>query len=255
MNLKRAFTPDHDSDHILSIHPGTIEEALNFMTKPGKIDFSDLTFYAKPHNQEEEHEDEAESATSNKQNDYPDTLLEIAIFPLPPGCKNHNCVLSEVGIGRMEELEGLPYLNPCHKNGALVVDETAFKGQLLQINVPGRGNMKKHLKKKLDAELGARFYEVLIANCNKQGREVKMEGQIVFEISADDGDSDGFITQLSTSMDDFLPDTHFILVSIATFLFLVCCCFRVRCNPSNSSSSYDQAPQQDDVDIADSERV
>ena len=52
------FHSNHKSGHIMLLGPGRIEEALNFMTNPGNIDLSDLTFYAVPYDDKQANEEE-----------------------------------------------------------------------------------------------------------------------------------------------------------------------------------------------------
>jgi hypothetical protein len=233
--LKRLFPSNTMEHNIMVLDPGKIEEALNFMARPGKIDVSGLKFDAAPHQEEEGGETEDDH--------HPDTLLDIAIFELPSSCSNHNCVLSEAGIGRMEEYDGgRPFMNMCY-NGRLFINGAIFKGRHIEIKVPARGAMRKYIKRgKFDVEKGGRYYEVVIANCNKSGRQVDIEGQIIFEFFVDDGPS-----RLS-SID--LPDTHYLMVSISTFIFLVMCCFRVRCSSRNA---YEQAAMEEEEVVVDVE--
>jgi hypothetical protein len=241
--LERHFPSTNIPEHNLVLDPGHVEEAINFMARSGRINLSGLKFEAEPHQEEVSSGDDVRNNNNTEDHHHPDTLFDIAIFELPSSCSSRNCVLSEVGIGRMEEQDGdgRPFLNLCH-DGRLLIDGIIFKGHHLQIKVPARGGMRKHLegKKKLDVKNGGRYYEVILANCNEEGRSVNVEGQVVFEFLVEN-DAPSRLQSLD------LPDKQYLLVSVSTFLLLLMCCFRVRCSPRRSSLY--EAAMQDGVDV------
>jgi hypothetical protein len=198
--LKQIFSDRSGLIHNVVLLPGEVEEAVNFMRLPGRIDLSGLTLYARPY-------DVIPSEVDH-------TVIDIAVFPLPRGCNDHTCDLSKLGIGKREEFDGMPFLSLCH-NGRLRIEKDYYGGHHTSIRVPVEGPMENHVKYgQVAVEHGGQDYEVLIANCDETGRKLQVTGQVVFDFSQDSA--------------DFGSPPPYHLVSISVFLFFAFCFVRVR---------------------------
>jgi hypothetical protein len=204
-SLGRFFSDSSSLKHNIVLAPGEVEEAVSLMRMPGKIDLSGLTFHALPRD--------------DIPNGIGHTQIDIAVFPLSPECDDgHKCDLSKLGVGKKEEFDGLAFLSLCHA-GRLRIERDFYKGHHISLKVPSEGPMQTHVKfGQLAIGQGGRDYEVLIANCDENGRHVKVNGQVLFDFSHHDSDKSKSAPSEAT----------YPMVSLSTFLFFTLCFIRVR---------------------------
>ena len=160
------------------IHAGQVEEAVHRIDNMGAIDLSRLRFSV------------ADDAIGI------DSVLDVAIFQVPAHCNSQLCDLSEHGIGKLEHFDGASYLSLCNNDGRLQIDRERFRGHHSELAIPGDGPMIEDRivdGGEIVVSERDRTYEVMIANCNKQGKQVNMAGQVIFQSfgrhSADDVDA------------------------------------------------------------------
>ncbi|KAG7372098.1 hypothetical protein IV203_018241 [Nitzschia inconspicua] len=186
----------------LIIHPGLVEEAVHRIVYQGEIDLSELRFQV--------------GETSGK-----DSVLDIAIFPIPAHCNSQTCDLSQYGVGTVTQYNGVGYLSLCGNDGRLQIHHDVFRGHHLELPIPGQGDIphdrifdgKEILVFEKDMT-----YEVMLANCNKGGRDISLSGQVVFE---------SFGRSSLHAQDDVL-EVHLLLMGAAVFLFFSVCFIRVH---------------------------
>jgi hypothetical protein len=174
----------------LTISPGDVEEAVHYMQFTGDIDLSELVFTA-------------ESSGTGIE-----SFLDIAAFEVPPHCSSHNCDLSQYGVGAQTHFNGVTFLGLC-QSGRLVIDTNIFQGHHIQLMVPSDGPMPSHIKSNgtFKVPVQNRNYNVMLANCNDQGRSVSVTGQVVF-------DFDENLTPIT-------PKTLTVLTSVALAICLL----------------------------------
>jgi hypothetical protein len=188
------------------INPGQVEEAAHYMEFHGAIDLSELTFNAFPYPDSDVSEDFGV-----------ESFLDIAVFEIPDRCSSRSCDLSEFGVGMQTYFNGMTFLNLC-QGGRLAVDHNKFHGLLSSLMVPMEGSMPEHI-------VNGRFpvpeknhnFEVMIANCNQNGRRVSLSGQVVFEIDDDP------LTKLSVA-----SEVKLTLVALAVCMIFTMLSVRVR---------------------------
>lgn len=149
----------------LTITPGDVEEAVHYMKFTGSIDLSELYFTA-------------ESGGSGIE-----TFLDIAVFEVPPHCTSNNCDLSRYGIGAETHFDGMTFVGMCQA-GRLFIDRNIFEGYHTQLMIPSDGPMPATIKKGkaiFKVPVQDRNYNVMLANCNENGRSVSLTGQVVFD--------------------------------------------------------------------------
>lgn len=159
----------HNQGPHLTIAPGAVEEAVHLMQFAGDINLSELTFTAENHGMSVE------------------SFLDIVVFEVPPHCNSHNCDLSLYGIGTLTHFNGVSFLGLCQA-GRLMIDHNIFQGHHTQLMVPSEGSMPSHIAKSSDRftiPVQNRNYDVMIANCNGEGRRISLSGQVVFDFQND----------------------------------------------------------------------
>lgn len=192
------------SKNNIVIHPGLVEEAVHRIDYQGGIDLSELRFSV----------DESLSSTN-------DSALDIAIFQVPTHCNSQKCDLSQYGVGSLESYNGAEYLSLCGNDGRLQINADTFRGHHMELPVPGKGDMPLDRimdGAKIIASEKDRVYEVMLANCNRGGRAVTLEGQVVFE---------SFGKSALHAQDD-VSGLHLILMAAAVFLLFTICSFRIH---------------------------
>jgi len=188
-----STTRNQDSDvgagpH-LTISPGQTEETVHSMQFEGEIELSELKF------------------TAEGFGNGVESFLDIAVFEVPPQCTSHNCDLSRFGVGAITHFNSMSYLNLCEA-GRLVIDHNRFEGYHTQLMIPSEGPMPVHIKNgKIKVPVKDRSYDILIANCNENGRHIQLTGQVVFDLD------DDYITLTAGSL------TILTLVAFAVCLF------------------------------------
>lgn len=210
MSLWERFTDFSVHKHDFQLSPGQIEEAVNYMRVPGKIDISDLAF-------------ETMIADDDRpEENILDSVIDIAIFALPSECRHGSfCDLSKLGVGTTEEFDGVSFVNLC-EHGRLVVHKDFYQGHYSSIRVPREGRMsKQHVKYGVfDVKEAGVDYEVIIANCNENGRKVRVQGEVLFNFEEDSST----LRANTTDVPSIYP-----FISISVFLMLTMCFFRVQC--------------------------
>jgi hypothetical protein len=153
------------------IKPGQVEEAVHSMQFNGAINLSELQFHV-------------EYSVGTNAHDV-ESFLDIVIFEVPALCTSRTCDLSLYGVGEMEHFTGMDFLSLC-KDGRLLLDMDLFEGHHTSLMVPSEGDMPTHVKNgSFTIPVENRNYEVMIANCNDNGRKVTISGQIVFDVGDD----------------------------------------------------------------------
>ena len=65
-----------------------------------------------------------------------------------------------------------------------MIDNNIFQGHHTQLMIPSEGPMPSHIKHSsgiFKVPVKNRNYDVMIANCNENGRRVQLAGQVVFD--------------------------------------------------------------------------
>jgi len=204
-----------DSDATLG--PGNVDATTGLMRSPGQIDLSHLKFHAINYE---------DGATPT---DIDHTILDIAIFKVPLACTEHpHCDFSTVGVGKRTETDETASLSLCHNN-RLHIDKRTFQGLHTHVKIPLTGKMEEQLKDSiLHTPKGGEHYEVFIANCHEQGREIHVDGRVLYEFNS--------IHKMPyVAPEPSRGDPPYTLVSISTVL-LFCSMFlyryRVKTNQS-----------------------
>jgi hypothetical protein len=193
----------------VTIHPGQVEEAVHIIDYQGAIDLSRLHFSVGD-----------ESVQADGQHGI-DTFLDIAVFQVSSHCSSKSCDLSEYGIGKLEHFNDASYLSLCNNDGRLQIDRERFRGHHTELLVPSLGPMPQdHIIDGGEILVSERdrTYEVMIANCNKQGKQVFMAGQVIFQSFG------------RHSSDDLDPAVgmHLLMIGVAICLFFSICNLRIH---------------------------
>jgi hypothetical protein len=186
-------------DLVLPPTQASIRYTEGYIRAPGWIDLSPLTFSTVAENFDDDvvrnrrHLDGGIEAGSFN--------VDIAIFRLPESCAGSNggCDWTELGIGARTDGGALRYccsadaidFGLCTEDhtGQLIV-QSMFAGKHRYISIPPEGDVTKHLKYgrfDLDDDQSDGFddgtgkYIVVFANCNDEGRPVKVEGDTVWK--------------------------------------------------------------------------
>ncbi len=208
------------------INPGQVEEASHYMQFNGAIDLSELTFTAFPYPDSDENDDFGV-----------ESFLDIAVFPVPEHCTSRTCDLSEFGVGVQTYFNGLTFLNLC-QGGRLWLNQNKFQGLYATLMVPMEGSMPEHIKKgKLLVSEKNQNFEVMIANCNPNGRRVSLSGQVVFEIDDDP------LINLS-----FMSEVKLTLVALAVCMIFSLLSIRVRMGTQADHNYRLANPEEDPAD-------
>lgn len=208
------------------INAGQIQEAAHYMPFLGAIDLSELTFSAFPYPDSETYEDFGV-----------ESFLDIAVFPVPDHCTSRTCDLSELGVGFQTVYDGITFLNLC-QGGRLWLDLSKFQGLHASLMVPMEGSMPEHIKKgKLEVSEKNQNFEVMIANCNPNGRRISLSGQVVFEIGDDPLVSLSLVSELKLT-----------LVALAVCLFFSLFSIRVRMGTQADHNYRLANPEEDPSD-------
>lgn len=190
------------------IHPGLVEEAVHRIDHQGGIDLSELRFGVG---------ESSSSISAGK-----DSVLDIAIFQVPAHCNSQACDLSQYGVGLLERYNGMEYLSLCGNDGRLQIQRDVFRGHHMEIPVPREGDLPQDRifdgAEIIVAERD-RTYEVMLANCNKAGRDISLSGQVVFE---------SFGRASSLGAQDDVSGFHLLLVGVAVFVLFTLCSFRIH---------------------------
>jgi hypothetical protein len=176
----------------LTIPPGDVEEAVHYMQFTGEIDLSELTFTA-------------ESGGTGIE-----SFLDVVVFEVPPHCTSHNCDLSRYGIGALTHFNGMEFLGLCQA-GRLIIDNNIFQGFHTQLMIPSEGPMPSNIKKNsgtFKVPVPDKNFNVMLANCNDNGRPVSLTGQVVFDFE-----------------ENFTPITPYSLTLLTSVALFVCLCF------------------------------
>ena len=143
----------------INIFPGQVEEAIHAMPFTGAIDISGLNFYAYPHEDDVEFANLAAADGTISQsgnidrvnydgnsNVEADSVVDIAIFQLANDkCATKKCDTSEFGVGKLEQIDGMPYMNLC-ENGRLKINNDVFTGLHVELAVPAHGRLpERHI--------------------------------------------------------------------------------------------------------------
>jgi hypothetical protein len=156
------------SSHTIVVKSGHVHEAIHYMHFQGEVDMSQLDFFAEP-------------IPDDNQANSVQSFLDIAIFEVPEQCTSETCDISKYGVGKRDDFQGSNFVNLCDK-GRLVIDTSTFEGLHTQLIVPLHGPMPKNVKKKKAALLHKdQTYNILFANCNTEGRNVYISGQVVLD--------------------------------------------------------------------------
>jgi len=187
--------------HGLQIHPGQVEEAVHWIQYSGEINLSELRFVA-----------------GEKSNHNVDSFVDLAVFEVPMDCQgSQSCDLSKYGIGTLEHFGGFAFLNMC-EDGRLKIDKELFRGHHEELYVPSDGLIEEDRVPNPEILIAAtgRNYEVMVANCNKMGRDVTLMGQVVFDSFRED------------SQNMVAPEMKLILFALFTCLFFTFCSVRIN---------------------------
>jgi hypothetical protein len=118
----------------IELEPGEVEEAVSLFASPGKIDLSDLQFYAVPYRKQKD---------LKNMNLLPDhTIVDVAVFPLPSTCDPRGrCDITKVGVGHKRSVGdhgyGSAFTNLCDdKTGRLIIEPDYFVGHHFSLYVP-----------------------------------------------------------------------------------------------------------------------
>jgi hypothetical protein len=204
-NKSYSGTGNRYPDKAVLIHPGLVEEAVHRIGHRGGIDLSELRFEA-----------------GDSSADGIDFVVDIAIFQVPAHCNSRTCNLSEYGVGTLERYNGVEYLSLCSNDGRLQIRKDRFKGHHFEISVPGQGAIPQD--RIVDgAEIMVsdkdRTYEVMLANCNKRGRDVSVSGKVAF---------DSFAYSSALHAQDDVSGIHLLVMGVAVFLLFTVCSFRIH---------------------------
>lgn len=192
------------ANHVV-IRPGLVEEAVHKIDYQGDIDLSELRFVAL---------EDSESYNI-------DSFVDIVVYQVPAHCNSHTCDLSEYGVGILDRYNGSDYLRLCDLNGRLQLDHDKFRGHHVELSVPRKGPMP--LDRVMEdasyilASQRDQTYNVMVANCNKEGREIAVTGQVIFE---------SFGKTLYAQ--DDVSGMHLLMMGIAICLFFTICTFRIH---------------------------
>ncbi|KAG7372102.1 hypothetical protein IV203_018245 [Nitzschia inconspicua] len=194
---ERPSKGDGNGPH-LTITPGDVEEAVHYMQFTGKIDLTELSFTA-------------ESGGTGIE-----SFLDVAVFEVPSHCSSHNCDLSRYGVGSMTHFNGMSYLSLCQA-GRLFIDNNFFQGFHTQLMVPSEGPMPSNMKKTngiFKVPIQNRNYNVMLANCNDNGRPVSLRGQVVFDFEE--------------NYTPITPRSLTVLTSVALMVCLLFSCLSIK---------------------------
>ena len=222
---------DDDNDKIV-LDPGEVEEAVSLFESPGNIDLSGLKFYADPYS----------AARTRNINLLPNvTTIDIAIFALPVTCDpRRKCDLTKIGVGHKRQVGnhgyGSAFTTLCDDaSGRLIIEPDFFVGHHLSFEIPKQGPplMNDEIHNRIppqDSRIripnAGKNYEIIIANCNDNGRTLKIRGDVLF-----DYDENHFLG--GQPWQDVLLNP---LISLA--VFLICCWWklRIQCFPTTTSN-------------------
>lgn len=122
------------------------------------------------------------------------TAIDIAVFALPSNCSRSKkgCDWAALGVGKRseddtlrwccsEEAVALGLCNDEDSRGRLMIDTTKFKGSHRFVTVPREGPMSKTIRFGNIEVTESATYVVLYANCDENGREVRISGQSVWK--------------------------------------------------------------------------
>jgi hypothetical protein len=228
---------DND-EYVIQIHPGQVQEAAHKLQHPGEINLTELRFKAVRSSDEGDDdafvdfEDEVFDRNHRHHGDNKEeevglninTYIDIAIFEVPNNCNSQTCDLPDYGVGTLEHYNGIRFLNLCD-NGRLKINHDLFVGHHIELPVAKYGPMKTDRLDVEESEIfvptGGRTFEVMIANCNKQGREINLFGQVVFDsiLLNNDGSINGI---------DIISEIHLVIFALAVCLFFTLCTVRIH---------------------------
>ena len=125
----------------------------------------------------------------------------------------------QFGVGDLSHFNGGSYSNFC-KAGRLNLDHSVFKGHHTQLMVPIEGPMQDRIKQRKTARFSGtkeRHYEVVLANCHRHGRNVRVNGQVVFDL-----------VETESIANNLTRGSAAILSSVALVVFLALSVLAVR---------------------------
>eukprot|EP00339_Tiarina_fusa_P001565 CAMPEP_0117049942 /NCGR_PEP_ID=MMETSP0472-20121206/34480_1 /TAXON_ID=693140 ORGANISM="Tiarina fusus, Strain LIS" /NCGR_SAMPLE_ID=MMETSP0472 /ASSEMBLY_ACC=CAM_ASM_000603 /LENGTH=541 /DNA_ID=CAMNT_0004763531 /DNA_START=35 /DNA_END=1660 /DNA_ORIENTATION=- len=235
--LQGAKSEIRPFDLFLEPASGFIHYVDGFLLSPGYIDLSELRFHTVGSDGYEDDDaemmeggDDDDIFTEGEGDDAPRFLedgnendfmmegseVDIAVFHLPSSCATSRlgCDWTELGIGSRSDDDNLRYccsndaidLGLCQgtQYGRLIVTDK-FTGKHRVVNIPATGDYDNFLKYgKFEQKSGNGKYVVIFANCNDEGRPVKVDGKTIWK-----------------SYGGFLPGDLFGLMYFFAFMFFV----------------------------------
>ena len=121
------------------------------------------------------------------------STVDIAVFHLPQHCASSRsgCDWTKLGVGgKLDDgtlrwccsQDAIDY-GLCHENrfGRLIINGFIFSGSHRFVNVPPEGPMSKQIRYGKLEEFESGQYVVVFANCNENGREIKVLGECVWK--------------------------------------------------------------------------
>eukprot|EP00537_Pseudo-nitzschia_pungens_P014035 CAMPEP_0172387178 /NCGR_PEP_ID=MMETSP1061-20121228/4539_1 /TAXON_ID=37318 /ORGANISM="Pseudo-nitzschia pungens, Strain cf. pungens" /LENGTH=393 /DNA_ID=CAMNT_0013116749 /DNA_START=263 /DNA_END=1441 /DNA_ORIENTATION=+ len=152
-----------------------------------------------------------------------ESFLDIAVFEVPEHCTSQNCDLSKFGIGSLSHFgSSMSYLTLC-EGSRLKLDPNLFRGHHTHLMIPFEGQMPDRIVQTKAARFHVprdKHYEVLLANCHPRGKNLRVGGQVVFDLVASGDETIGDLTPLAIV----------VLVAVAVVVFGVLTVLAVRVN-------------------------
>jgi Lung seven transmembrane receptor len=179
-------------DLILEPTPELVRFFDGYLRGPGFIDLGSLNFTAvSPAIHAAATDDDFRLFAGTEWLD--DSVVDVAIFRLPEECahKQSGCDWPSLGVGKRAPNGGLLWccndgaaaLHLCNFSsyGRLLVVDGKFQGNHREIVIPRKGNVSTHMKYGKMDQKESGHYVVLFANCNDYGREILVNGVLVWK--------------------------------------------------------------------------
>eukprot|EP00536_Pseudo-nitzschia_multiseries_P018272 jgi/Psemu1/70493/estExt_Genemark1.C_23270002 len=195
------------------------------------------------HNHNNNNHNRSDAIGNSSSSHEVESFVDIAVFQVPQHCTSQNCDLSKFGIGSLSRFGGtssLSYLNLCEGN-RLKLDHDLFTGHHAQLVVPTEGRMPNQIHNNnrffdfnfvgsgFSVPTSGQHYEVLLANCDPNGKTIRVRGRVVFDL-LDDRDDENQILPAGAGAGAIA-----ILVGVAALVFAILSVLAVRVNRGTRS--------------------